>query len=749
MSIYADILLPLNQPTYTFAVEENMQLEEGMAVAVPFGVKGDKFYTGIVWRLHTTPPQRGNLKRVSSLLYDGQIVVDQPHRKLWEWIAEYYLCSLGEVMRIALPSLLKPSAMGEEGFNDSIFQPRTERYIKLLLAGEELNRELDRAERRAPKQYHALLQIASLAERTGGEIIPRRLLDCDSPTLTALQKRGTIELSLSERRAERLSQSMAFQLPILSQAQTWALEQIEKGLTDKSVALLSGVTGSGKTEIYIHLIARRLSRGEDVLMLVPEIALTSQLVERLERIFSSRVTTYHSKLTPQRRTDTYLRLSRSQGGEFVIGARSALFLPLNSLGLIVVDEEHDASYKQSDSAPRYNARDCAVAATKLLGCRTVLGSATPSLESRMNAHSGKYAYSTLSRRYGDSLPPEIIISDTLRAVRRWERKSHFNLELRERIKSTLERGEQVMLFQNRRGFSLYINCPQCNWRPTCPHCNVSLTLHKGVQRMVCHYCGYNIQIPDLCPECGSQDLQGAGFGTEKVVEEISRLYPEARVLRMDRDAVSSESSFRRVISTFERGDADILVGTQMITKGLDFGNVTLVGVLNADNLLLNADFRASERAFQLLTQVAGRSGRRSRRGEVVIQTSDPRNPIITQVAHGDYEAMAREQLSERMAFCYPPYSHLIKFILRHNCREELHSAARQFADSLRARFGRRLLGPVAPLVDKVRDEYIVELMLKIESSASMRRAREVVVEVVDEFKTSHKRLTLIIDVDPQ
>lgn len=749
MEKYADILLPLNQPTFTFAVQEDMQLKEGMAVAVPFGVNGGKYYTGIVWRLHSEKPPYKRIRGVRSVLYDGMIIVSQKRRKLWEWVAEYYICSLGEVMRVALPSLLKPSAQCQEQFDSSIFLPRTERYLKLLVEQDRLSEVLDRSERRAPRQYSALLQIASLSEQIEGGWIPRRLVECDSVVLSTLQQKGLIDITSQERNFERLGQGLVFQLPLLSSAQQSALQQIESGLDSRSVALLNGVTGSGKTEIYIHLIARRLARGEDVLMLLPEIALSTQLVERMERIFSSRVTCYHSKLTPQQRTDTYLRLCRSQGGEFVIGARSALFLPLDKLSLIVVDEEHDPSYKQSDPAPRYNARDCAVAATRILGCRTLLGSATPSLESRVNAFSGKYAYATLQERFGNSILPKIVISDTLRSVRRGERKSHFNKELLDRISSALERKEQVVLFQNRRGFSLFVKCPECSWTLSCPHCNVSLTLHKGQGRMVCHYCGYGVDIPTSCPKCGARTLQPAGFGTEKVVEELEKLFSGARILRLDSDTATSQSAYRRVVTAFERGDADILVGTQMVAKGFDFEKVSLVGVLNADNLLLNPDFRSSERAFQIMTQVAGRAGRRSSQGEVVIQTSDSSNPIIAQVASGDYEAMVREQLSERLAYGYPPYSHIIRFTLRGGIREELNSGALELAQSLRASFGRRLLGPVAPLVDKVRDEYIVELLLKVESGASLSRARSIVLDKLDIFRANHKRISVVADVDPQ
>lgn len=750
MPRYADILLPLAQPTYTFAVEEDMVLEEGMAVAVPFGARGDRFYAGIVWRLHDRPPAAKRVKWVKSILYEGRCLLTEPQRRFWEWVADYYLCTLGEVMRMALPALMKPSTADWSGFVEAEYHPRMERYLRLLVREEDLLcQELDRLERRAPKQYEALLELAELHRLRGEELVPRRLLGTDATVLRTLEKKGLIALEERERSIERPG-TIAFQLPLLTNPQQQALDTLRQGFASNPTALLHGVTGSGKTELYIHLIAETLSRGDDVLMLVPEIALTTQLTERLERIFGSRVTPYHSKLTPQKRTETYLALTRSSGGEFVVGARSALFLPLKRLGLIVVDEEHDASYKQSDPAPRYQARDCAVAATRFLGCRTLLGSATPSLESWTHAHTGKYGLATLPERYGEGGLPTVILSDTLRALRRGERRHHLNAELHDRIKQVLARGEQVMLFQNRRGFSPFVLCPSCGWIPHCPHCNVSLTYHKQSQRLVCHYCGHHEPLPTRCGHCGQEGMQPAGFGTEKISEEIAKLFPEARILRMDRDSVDSVKAFREAVEQFERGEADILVGTQMITKGFDFDRVSLVGILNADNLLHNPDFRASERAFQLMSQVAGRAGRRATRGEVVIQCSDPRHPLLHQVAAHDYESMAHSQLAERECYHYPPYARLIRFVLRSPDRERLHCAALELGEALRKEFGRRVMGPVAPAVDRIREEYLAELLIKIESGSSMQRARIRIRALLERHAHGvNKSVTLFCDVDPQ
>ena len=514
---------------------------------------------------------------------------------------------------------------------------------------------------------------------------------------------------------------------------------------------MQGVTGSGKTEIYMNLIGEVLARGGDVLMLVPEIALTSQLIDRMERVFGSRVEAYHSRLTPRRRTETYLRLLHGEGGQLVIGARSALFLPLHHLQLVVVDEEHDSSYKQSDTAPRYQGRDVAIMLASLYGARTVLGSATPSLESYANAQWGKYGYSLLAERYGGAATPHIIISDTMRSLKRGERRTHFNQVLINSISDALSRGEQTMLFQNRRGFAPFVQCRGCGWTPRCPNCNVTLTEHRSSGRMECHYCGYTAAVPKSCPQCETVDLKPMGFGTERVEEAISALFPDARVARLDRDTVTSESAYNRIIHAFESGQTDILVGTQMITKGFDFGRVAVVGVLNADNLLFSPDFRASERAFALMTQVAGRAGRRQNEGVVIVQTSEPENQVIGWVARGDYQAMARSELADRHQFFYPPYARLVQFTLLSTDVQTLRRGVGEFAELLREKFGRRVAGPVAPPVDRIRGEYLLRLLLKIENGRSMARARELLREVIAQLqsKAEFKQIKIVIDVDPQ
>ena len=747
--LYAQVVLPLAQPMYTFSLNEGLGVQVGDAVVVQFG--SSRFYTGIVWSITDEKPDYPRLKPILKRLYSTPLLTPTMQR-LWEWIAEYYMCTVGEVMRMALPSLAKPSATSLSDLDERSIEPPTERYIALaeeLRSEDTLSEYVAKNSRRAPRRCENLDAIAALAiERNAKDgFVPRRLLSIDNDDISALRKKELIRSE--ERVVQRVESSSDFLCPTLSEAQNSALESIRETHRDKRVALLHGVTGSGKTEIYIHLIAEALAAGKDVLMLVPEIVITSQLVERLERIFEGRTTTYHSRLTPLRRGQTFLRLATSSGGELVVGVRSSIFLPAKNLGLIIVDEEHDSNYKQSDLAPRYHARDCAVVMGQLYDAKVVLGSATPSLESYTNTLSGKYRYVELTERWGDGVLPEIVISDTIRAVKRGERKTHFNHDLLNDISRTLAAKEQVMLFQNRRGYSPYIQCRTCGYSPRCPHCNVTLTEHKASSRMECHYCGYTMPTPKVCPNCEIQDMALMGFGTEKAAEEISRLYPDARVERLDSDTSTSERAFKQIVHDFEAGNTDILVGTQIITKGFDFKGVSTVGILNADNLLSIPDFRASERAFQLMMQVAGRAGRHNDRGRVIIQTSQPKHPVITYVASGNYHAMAHKELEERHTFGYPPYSHLIRIMLRHADYELLRHAAHHLATLMRKKFGGRVMGPVSSALEMLRGEHRAEIMIKIEAGASMKRARKMINEAMTESgkEERYKTVKLSIDVD--
>ena len=734
MSRYADIVLPLAQPAYTFAIGEGVEVSVGDAVAVQFGKQA--VYTGIVWRLHDTPPAKGVAKPILKVLYDKPLLSELQMR-FWEWIADYYICSVGEVMRVALPSIIKSKARCEEEFEPYI----PKREVVVTLVAEAFTEDVrEKMMRRAPKRYEAL----SALEEAGG-VLPRHLVELDAAVLRALQKAGLVEIGERDYKLDcEWSKTL---LPKLSPAQAEALDAIKEGLSDKGVALLHGVTSSGKTEIYTHLIEERLSSGEDVLFLVPEISLTTQLVERMRALFGESVVVYHSKLTPQQRTKLYTDMLSSESGNFVIGARSALFLPYKKLGLVVVDEEHDSSYKQSEPNPRYNGRDAAIMLATLHRAKCVLGSATPSLESYANYLSGKYAYTRLTERYGGVEMPDIVISDTVRNVKRNERKLHFNKELIDGIGERLERNEQVILFQNRRGYSPYMECPSCGWSARCPHCNVTLSAHQQKGRMECHYCGYNEPIQRYCPNCKTAELKPMGFGTERVEEAVAELFPEARVLRLDGDTATSSAAYNRIIGAFARHEADILVGTQIVSKGLDFADVTLIGILNGDNLLASPDFRAEERAWQLLMQVAGRAGRRDKRGEVIIQTAEPNHSVYAMV--GDYDKVASKLLAERKQFGYPPFVRIVKIAMRSSNKERLVSSSIELGEQLRNRFGRRVLGPVSPLIDRVRGEWRVELMLKVEVESSFSRARWILREEIAKLREcgSYRDITIICDVD--
>lgn len=734
---FAQIILPLAQPCYTFAVSHIPDLRVGEAVVVQFGKKS--LYTGIVLSLHNDPPKSGKVKPVLKRLYDFPLLSDIQIR-FWSWMAEYYISTIGEVMRVALPSLVKPHATTEE-----LYKPYAlpqERVLRLIAAPD--SEAFAKLARRAPRRAELIAQL----QEAGGEL-PRQLSTADAATISALVGAGIIEI-FERDSAPQLLPITQSALPILSPEQNEALQAINRGLEARNVALLHGVTSSGKTEIYTHHIARALERGEDVLLLVPEISLTAQLVERMRRIFSDRVITYHSKLTATRRTQIYMDMLRAPSGNFIVGARSALFLPYRKLGLVIVDEEHDTSYKQSEPNPRYHGRDAAIMLANLHGAKTILGSATPSLESFNNAMAGKYAGVSLMTRYGGSLPPKIIISDTLRAVKRGERKSHFNKELLDRIADRLAVGEQIILFQNRRGYASYVECPRCGWTARCPHCNVTLSRHLKSGTLNCHYCGYSIPDPHFCPECKTSQIEAMGMGTERIEEQISELFPTARVLRLDSDSAKSDSAYNHIISEFAAGNADILIGTQIVAKGLDFKDVTLIGILNADNLTNAPDFRAVERAWQMILQVAGRAGRRDRAGEVVVQTADPSHPVFSALNERGYQHFASAQLKERQLFNYPPFCRLIRITLRHADAQQLANTASTLGQMLRSKFGSRVLGPVTPLIDRIRGELIVEIILKIETTTSFARARATLTEQIDALRrdSDHKGVAIICNVDP-
>jgi primosomal protein N' (replication factor Y) (superfamily II helicase) len=542
----------------------------------------------------------------------------------------------------------------------------------------------------------------------------------------------------------------------LTEVQQQAYQSILREFEQKNVVLLFGVTSSGKTEIYINLIKEQLKNGKQVLYLLPEIALTAQIINRLKKFFGNRVGVYHSKFNDNQRVEVYQNLHKDCNDiskptyDIILGVRSSIFLPFNRLGLIIVDEEHENTFKQFNPAPRYHARDSAIVLAQSHGAKVLLGTATPSIESYYNAQVGKYGLVTLNQRYKDVSLPEIVVVDTLMARKKKQMKSMFAPQLIDSISETLANGEQVILFQNRRGYSPFVECDDCAWIPQCKHCSVSLTLHRKGNELVCHYCGYTIQTLNACMACGSTRLSTKGFGTEKVEDELSIFFPNAAVERLDLDSTRSRNSYERIISDFEIGKVDILVGTQMVTKGLDFDKVSLVGILNADNMLNFPDFRAYERSYQLMAQVSGRAGRKFKQGKVLIQTSNPQHPIINQVANNNYELLFKQQLTERKNYNYPPYYRLIKISLKHRDSKVLEFAAQQLGSNLRARFKDRVLGPEEPIISRIQNFYIRDLLIKLERKVDLGNAKIAIQREIDrilEYKP-YRGIFILPDVDP-
>ncbi len=748
---FAEIVLPFALRPLTYSVGEE-PLRAGMAVMVPLGPR--KLCQGIVWRVHDQKPQFAT-RPVEKALYGGRVLLGEQQRRFWQWVAEYYMCPLGEVMAAAIPAPLKPGGFSHEEFSREEFRPTTARYISLhpsVDSPEALDERLEKLRRKAPKQYAAMMELAAATDDIFTARVPRAALDAEPDILQTLARKELISIEDVPVLSDSPDPDTPVRLPQLTAAQQQAAEAIKTELSEKSTVLLHGATGSGKTEIFIHLAAEQLKAGRNVLYLLPEIPISWQLIARLQKVFGNRVVAYHSKFTPRQRAALFLELcDEASGARLIIGTRAAVLLPLRNLGLIVVDEEHDPSFKQDSPAPRIHARDCALLLASLHGAATLLGSATPSIESFYNATTGKYGLVTLTERYGGTPDARIVLSDSLRAAKRGERNSHFDKPLLDRLGATLEENAQAIVFRNRRGFSPYVECGACAWVAHCPDCNVTLTLHKSEGRLRCHYCGHSIPAPRLCPSCGQGELIPKGYGTEKLEEELSRIFPEARIARLDGDTTASPRATQQIIARFENGDADILVGTQMVTTGFDFGGVRMVGVVGADNLLNYPDFRASERAFQMLTQAAGRAGRREVQGEVVIQSTQTDHPVLHQVVTGDYHAMARSQLAERKAFFYPPYCRLISLTIRHKDKALATAAADALAASLRPVFGLRLLGPEPPAVERIMGEHILTLLLKIERGKSFAKAKTILATHVDRIRNhpEYKKVILVCNVDPQ
>ncbi len=750
-ALFADIILPLAvRGRFTYMVPECIieRVKPGMRVIVPFA--SNRLYTGIIYTLHEQQPSLKNIRTIKDII-DNIPAVNGLQLKLWSWISEYYMCSEGEVMRAALPSEISMNS----------FRPKQERFIRLAgsFTEEELNRMLDTL-KKAPRQQKLLIEYLRLSGYGSGEEVKhirKATLITEShstpDTIDALISKGIF--SSFTQPVSRVSSETEDTEPIkrLSDAQTSACRSVKEQLETKDIVLLHGITSSGKTEIYIHLIEEQLKEGKQVLYMLPEIALTTQIIERLKKHFGSFTGVYHSRLSDPERVEIWRRVAGDDpSGRYrlILGVRSSLFLPFSNLGLVIVDEEHDGSYKQHDPAPRYHARDSAIMLAAIHNAKTILGSASPSIESYNNAIGGKYGLTELKERFGFIKLPEIILANTREAYKRKLMVSHFTPELLNAIDNALGKEEQVILFQNRRGFSPYIECPECGWIPVCIQCAVNLTYHKSINRLVCHYCGYTTGMPSKCGSCNNTGMVTRGFGTEKIEDEIKLVFPSARVARMDQDTTRRKNSFDRIIKAFEERQIDILIGTQMISKGLDFENLTVVGVLNADNLLHYPDFRSHERSFQMLEQVSGRAGRRSKQGKVVIQTSDPDNRIIRLVLRHDYEGLFRLQAEERKAFNYPPFSRMIRIIIKHKDKMLLNQYSDILGRDLKQLFGNRVLGPESPVISLVQLWYIKTILIKIEREKPPAKAKQLITDAIEriEKEKGASSLRITVDVDP-
>lgn len=810
---YVDVLLPLHLPgTYTYRVpqEYNGQVQVGARVVVQFGAKSARMYSAVVRRIHQEAPLWKS-KYIMAVL-DTEPVVTERQMEFWEWMGRYYMCSPGDVMAVALPSGLKlasesavaihPDFSGElSGLSKyermvvdllsehpvmrvldisraiglqkimplirgmiereivmmdeelrQRFVPKKSPYILLSdnykeeTAQKALFDELERKKR--VKQVELMMQFLQLSH-FGKEAVAKRELPQNS-ALQTLIKNGV--LTVEERIESRLKDYSDAELVdpssiILNEEQQAAFDYLKSDCFN--TFLLHGVTSSGKTEVYIKMIDEVVRSGGQALFLLPEIALTAQIINRLRKYFGGKVGIYHSRFSASERTEVW---HRTLSGEYqvLLGARSAIFLPFKDLKLIIVDEEHDSSYKQFEPSPRYHARDAALYLARLWSARTVLGSATPSVETYFNALEGKYGLTTMTKRYGGFELPEVTCVDMKEAHRQGLVKGHFSVTLLQAIEDALSKKQQVILFQNRRGFSLRLECDDCHEVPHCVHCDVSLVYHKATNSLRCHYCGFSIPVPSECPACHSTHLKMTGVGTERIEEDLQILFPEANVARMDLDSTLQKNQYLEILSDFEHRRIDILVGTQMVTKGLDFEHVSVVGIINADNIINYPSFRSYERAFQQMTQVSGRAGRHGAGGKVIIQTYNPSHPVITNVMQNDYASLYEEQIQERRVFRYPPFYRFIEITLKHRDAEVLNAAADWMAFQLRGTFAGRVLGPEYPLVSRVRGLYLKQITLRFERSEAIADAKRVIRQVGDDLTKQEgwSGVSIIYDVDP-
>ena len=807
-NLFADIIVPLPlSQTYTYSIPDDMreQIAVGKRVIVHFGAS--RFYTGIVFRLHNQIPSYDKIKPITDIIDEKPILLPQ-QLQLWHFMSIYYQASLGDVYKTALPSGFKienesivdlvPEVLNAytpsraennviELLNDgqshkiNEFSTSQIKHIKRLIdigviaktdkindnykpkftdfiainpiyTNEEKLTELMLDIKRAKKQVELLQCYIEISKY---QAIEKQILLEKANASTAILKQLTDKdiLRIEKRRCYRIDTTSAVEAEThqLTEAQKEAYRQIKEGFLTHESVLLHGVTSSGKTEIYIQLIKDTIARGEQVLMLVPEAGLTQQLANRMKQFFGGEMGIFHSFCSSYERVETYQHQLSDNPYNLILGVKTSVFLPFKKLGLIIIDEEHDLGYKQIEPSPRYHARDVATYLARLYKAKTLFGTATPSVETYANCYSGKYKLVELNERYGQVALPQISLINLKECYRKKQMKGHFSLEMIEHIKSTIAQGQQVLLFQNRRGFSPYVKCPQCGYVPKCPNCDVSLTYHRHNNTLSCHYCGHTVSTQNFtCPQCKDAQLTTHGFGTEQVEDEVKVLFPHLRVARLDLDTSRSVKAFDSIVGAFQNGEIDILIGTQMVAKGIDFENVGLVGILNADNLLYHPDFRATERAYQMLVQVSGRTGRHTNQGKVLIQTYQPEHPIFPQIARNDYKAFFSQDMLDRHAFHYPPYVKLMRIIIKHEDNTICNRTAELLANKLKIQLRSRILGPDTPSIAKIQNKYIRQILVKIEINASIQQAKEIIRNEIQgvQLQKPYNTANIQFDVDP-
>lgn len=765
---YANIILPLPlEGLFTYGVPDALasRVQVGVRVRVPLGKS--KTYVGIVAEYPVELPasESGVVDNEKKIVYkdilevlDATPILLPQQLRLWRWISDYYMSPIGDVYKAALPSGLK----AEDGY-----RPRTELYVRLAdnFRNERSLTLMIDAMKRASKQVEVLMAYLRLAGVDGvehlttetplREVTREELMNDTHTTIGVIRALSDRKLLVTyEKEVGRLNDNVLphpEHIKPLNEAQTEAYNQILIQMMGHPVTLLHGVTSSGKTEIYIHLIQKAIDEHKQVLYLLPEIALTVQITERLKAVFGNRLGIYHSKYSDAERVEIWQKQLSTQPYDVILGARSAVFLPFQRLGLVIIDEEHEQSFKQQDPAPRYHARSAAIVLAQMYaGAKTLLGTATPSMETYYNAQQGKYGLVELTRRYKDIHMPAIEVVDVKDLYRRKMMTGPFSPRLLAAVREALKRGEQAILFQNRRGFAPMVECRQCGWVPKCPDCDVSLTFHKNLNVLTCHYCGYTMRVPEECPCCESKDIRGRGYGTEKIEDEIRNILPEARIARMDLDTTRTKNAYERLIYDFSTGKSNLLIGTQMISKGLDFDKVSVVGILNADSMLNYPDFRAYEQAFMMMSQVSGRAGRKGRQGLVILQTKSPELPVIQQVVRNDYRGFYTNLLEERRDFHYPPFYHLVYVYLKHRDENTVNSAGLELGSRLREVFGTRVLGPDKPAVARVKTLSIRKVVLKLENGIDLPRVRQYLRGVLDAMMKDKRygALQVYYNVDP-